>query len=51
MPFVKAKGQPLKFMPKADLEKAQKAAAATTKQAAEIKNNHTKERERGMDSV
>jgi hypothetical protein len=35
MPFVKAKGQPLKFMPKADLEKAQKAAA--TKQTPEIK--------------
>ena len=37
MPFVKAKGQPLKFMPKADLEKAQKAAA--TKQAAQTKTD------------
>ncbi len=36
MPFVKAKGQLLKFMPKADLEKAQKAAA---KQAAQTKTD------------
>ena len=28
MPFVKAKHQPLKFIPKADLEKAQEVAAA-----------------------